>query len=78
MSGATCPYCKVPMQEGFVVDNARTRMVTEWVEGKPEYNFLSSVKVGGKVMIQIATYRCPQCGHLESYATGPQRRGPWL
>jgi hypothetical protein len=59
------------MEEGFIADRTDDARfaVTDWVEGKPEKSFWTGVKTGDKVKIQITTYRCASCGHLELYAT---------
>ncbi len=65
----TCPKCGSKMEEGFVPEIFRSgigKMV--WVEGKPERDFWTGVKVPGKKLIAISTYRCAQCGYLEFYA----------
>jgi len=43
------------------------RLPSKWVEGLPEYRFWN-IKVSGKRQLEIASYRCTRCGHLESYA----------
>jgi hypothetical protein len=56
------------MEQGFVVDESYSRrMPSKWVEGPPEY-WMWNVKLRGKRQIEIATYRCRNCGFLESYA----------
>ena len=65
----TCPKCQAAMKEGFVLDRDQSRnRVEEWVEGEPEPSFWTGVKRLGRTRIEIATYRCPKCGYLESYA----------
>ena len=65
----TCSKCGKPMEEGFVVDNTYGGgLVSSWVAGPPEAKFLGGVKITGRDKFQIRTYRCPDCGFLESYA----------
>jgi len=56
------------MERGFVVDESYgRRLVSKWTEGAPEY-WMWNVAVRGKRQLEIATYRCRNCGYLESYA----------
>ncbi|MEA2694092.1 MAG: hypothetical protein QOJ16_3479 [Acidobacteriota bacterium] len=69
MQTVTCPKCRSEMEEGFVADNTSGAVLpSQWVEGEPEKSFWTRTKMRGKVQVQIRTYRCPQCGYLESYA----------
>ena len=43
-------------------------MAARWVAGKPEPSFWTGTKVRDKEQRTLTTYRCPQCGYLESYA----------
>jgi hypothetical protein len=59
------------MEEGFVADHIVLNTVASvWVEGRPEGTFLGKhvVTMSGKTKRQVETYRCVQCGYLESYA----------
>jgi hypothetical protein len=57
------------MTEGFIMDASHGAvLVPRWVAGKPERSFWSGTKVTGKEQCKVATYRCPKCGYLESYA----------
>ncbi len=40
----------------------------EWAEGPPEKSFWTGFKLKGKEKLRVATYRCPKCGLLQSYA----------
>ena len=66
----TCPKCKAEMKEGFALDRSHygTPTVETWMEGKPEPSFWSGLKTKGKEQYAVTTYRCVQCGYLESYA----------
>lgn len=48
--------------------DANYRAVGEWVEGMPERSFWSGLKVAGRERIPVVTYRCRNCGILQSYA----------
>ena len=44
-------------------------MAARWVAGQPEPSFWTGTKVRDKEQRTLTTYRCSQCGYLESYAT---------
>lgn len=58
------------MEEGFVPDLAHLNSPTapKWMEGAPEPSFWQGLKMKGKERIPVMTFRCPQCGLLQSYA----------
>jgi hypothetical protein len=65
-----CPACRMPMQEGFVLDvghNGRI-LATRWTEGVPEKGFLQGLKVKGRRQLDTVTFRCPKCGWLIWFA----------
>jgi DNA-directed RNA polymerase subunit RPC12/RpoP len=63
-----CPRCQGSMEEGYILDESYgRRLPSKWVEGAPEY-WLWNLKVRGKRQLVLTTYRCRQCGFLESYA----------
>ena len=58
------------MEEGFLMDATHGGvMVARWVAGQPEPSFWTGTKVRDKEQRTLTTYRCSQCGYLESYAT---------
>jgi hypothetical protein len=63
-----CPKCKEKMEQGFVVDYGHgNTTVSHWSAGEPQRCF----PWGGVIVKdqrQITTYRCTECGYLESYA----------
>lgn len=64
-----CPKCNGSMTEGFIFDQSQgTVFVNSWVEGHPEPSILHGIKISGRRRFNIATYRCEQCGYLESRA----------
>lgn len=69
--GLACLRCGGPMESGFVADKAHYSMpeTQKWVEGAPEHSFWSGLKMKGREIIPVTTYRCERCGFLESYAT---------
>ena len=64
------PKCDRAMAEGFLAVRSRAGMVfsmEQWEEGPPERSFWSGIKQKSKP-VALATWRCPGCGYLESYA----------
>jgi predicted RNA-binding Zn-ribbon protein involved in translation (DUF1610 family) len=62
----SCPKCKGSMESGLVRDyfslNSADCYQSKWSEGLPKvFGRHDSAK-------KILTYRCTQCGYLESYA----------
>jgi predicted RNA-binding Zn-ribbon protein involved in translation (DUF1610 family) len=67
----TCPKCGNAMQRGFIPDEYRDRNeISVWVPGVPERSPSNgAIELADSQMWRIATYRCRNCGYLESYAT---------
>ncbi len=71
MQPPKCARCGGQMQEGFIPDAARHGSgVPFWVAGKPDLGVFGHANIGGKEAHRILTFRCAQCGYLESYALG--------
>jgi hypothetical protein len=69
MNTPTCPKCSKKMEEGFIVDHSHAiNMQAEWIEGAPQRAFWTGLKLRGKVRRPVATFCCPSCGYLESFA----------
>lgn len=70
MTGHNCPSCRTDMEEGFLLDRTEANIPgqQEWVEGPPEPSFWMGLKLKGKDRLRVATYRCPRCGLLQSFA----------
>ena len=68
-----CLRCGGPMEQGFVADKAHYSVpeTQTWVEGAPERTFWSGLKMKNRQVLVVMTFRCEQCGYLESYATAP-------
>jgi ssDNA-binding Zn-finger/Zn-ribbon topoisomerase 1 len=68
----SCPKCNDKMELGFMPDSHywafSLQMATKWVAGKPAFSFWHFFK---KPPLRVTTYRCPNCGYLESYAHTP-------
>lgn len=60
------------MEEGYIIDRGDYNIgqVNTWVEGEPVKSFWSGLKVKDKQRFQVKTFRCANCGYLESYAIG--------
>lgn len=59
------------MRPGFILDQAYGHNAqSSWVEGFAEKSFWSGIKLKGRTVIPILTYRCVGCGLLRSYASG--------
>lgn len=62
------------MEQGYIVDHGHSVVYpSAWVEGIPRWGRLLGLKLRGKTKLPITSYRCPECGRLDSYA-GP---GEW-
>lgn len=68
MAPPVCAKCRGAMELGFVPDNADRCGILEqeWAVGRPVDGFFG-IHVAGRTYT-IRTYRCTQCGYLESYA----------
>ncbi|HXI20046.1 MAG TPA: PF20097 family protein [Gemmatimonadales bacterium] len=66
-----CPKCECPMEPGVLLDRGHYDSLgtAEWLEGNPEKSIWTGLKTKGKERLPVRTYRCPQCGYLESYAS---------
>jgi hypothetical protein len=59
------------MQQGYIPDrNAGWYEPTKWFEGGLQIGALGGVKRSKTKPLLVRTYRCVQCGYLESYAAG--------
>ncbi len=74
----SCPKCQSTMKCGFMLDHTYgARTVGNWVEGEPERSIWYGVKLGGKKVMEVETWRCSKCGFLESYANKEIRHSAW-
>ncbi len=77
MSDLKCAKCQGSMEEGFMPEYAHpTLLVTRWYPGAPKE---AEIRVLGMKVVEwldlresgmrvVSTYRCVNCGYLESYA----------
>jgi hypothetical protein len=64
-----CPKCHAAMFEGFIPDRMDGgTAVREFYDRPPEKSIWVGVKLSGRKHYEVKTFRCPQCGYLESYA----------
>ena len=65
-----CPKCNCEMVQGFIFDreDGGLRRVINWVEGAPDKAFWTVTKVPEEKCVPVGTFRCSECGFLESYA----------
>lgn len=66
-----CTQCgTVGLEPGFVEDGGEhSRGYARWIAGPLERGLLGNAKRAGRPRRQIDAYRCPNCAHLELFAT---------
>jgi hypothetical protein len=64
-----CPKCRHSMERGFIPDSSYGAiLIASWVAGVPEKGWMGGVKLKGRQVLDITTFRCSSRGYLESYA----------
>jgi hypothetical protein len=64
-----CSKCTGEMEAGFVLDLAHSGVYPAiWAGGPLEKNWLGGVKIRNKRFYRVETWRCKDCGNLESCA----------
>ena len=65
-----CIRCHAHMESGWVPDNTDGGLQRQnWSPGEPQPSFWTGLKVEKRdKVIPVTTFRCPNCGYLESYA----------
>lgn len=65
-----CPRCQGSMELGVIInkDSGGMRSTSRWIEGVAEKSWFGGVKLGGRRLVEIETFRCRRCNLLESYA----------
>jgi len=68
-----CPKCGKQMEEGYIPNRGIGFKKLQasspvWISGKPENSFLGYLDLDGKMTFDIITFRCQDCGYLESYS----------
>ena len=70
-----CPDCKQAMYEGFTLDQTYgSTNQGRWVEGRPETSIWTGLRLKGRRIFPVTTYRCGSCGLLRSYCFRPLER----
>lgn len=66
----TCSKCGTKMEEGFILEKGSCDhpSTNEWIEGKQERSFWFGLKLTNREHRNVKTFRCEECGYLESYA----------
>lgn len=68
-----CIRCRVAMEKGFVIDGRHSGFVQQqWSSGIPQSSFWMGLKLDKDRIVSVTTWRCPECGYLESYAIRQQ------
>ena len=67
---SNCPKCQGQLEKGYVADLAHGAiMQSAWTAGEPvPRRFFQGIKWDQDANTPIVTYRCRDCGYLESYA----------
>ena len=64
-----CGKCEGSMSIGVVVDHGYgTNYPERWQRGEAKMSWFGSLKESRKAQLDVETWRCDQCGYLESYA----------
>lgn len=72
-----CPECQVVMQQGIIIDHTYANLLASaWHPWPVEFNKFFGFDVGKSHgmkldrtrMLQVSSFRCPQCGLLRNYA----------
>lgn len=66
-----CIRCDGELEQGFMVDKGddNASHQAQWASGQPHKSFwrISAVRSDSKMLL-VVTYRCKNCGRLESFA----------
>ena len=61
------------MEPGFLVDHTYGAVAkSEWASGDPRYSRWLGMRMDGRQLYDVMTFRCMRCGLLESYAADPE------
>lgn len=63
----TCAKCDGEMEVGYIPDYRPSIKPSFWVKGLPKKSFWTGI-VEPDRLTPIITFRCTNCGYLESYA----------
>ena len=69
-----CARCGETMEAGYFIDHGHGATYPQaWVAGVAQWSRWLGMRIPREEKKPVTTYRCPQCGLLESYA----RPGKW-
>jgi hypothetical protein len=65
-----CSKCNSDMEEGFLLEkgDAGVLSLQTWASGKPVKSWISGINLKDKTIYDVKTFRCIECGYLDSYA----------
>ena len=64
-----CIRCRTQMERGCFINWAEGVYARQqWYPGEPERSCWRGLKLKKGKAVTVTTFRCPSCGHLESYA----------
>jgi hypothetical protein len=64
-----CLTCNQAMEPGYLVDHGHGAVYpAAWIAGIPKWSRWLGLKIKGKTKVPVATFCCPQCGRLDSFA----------
>lgn len=65
-----CIRCQARMECGYLPDGGDTNLLFRhwWAAGTYKLDCWKHPKVSRDQLVPVTTYRCPNCGYLESYA----------
>ena len=64
-----CIKCQAQMELGYVPDGTHGGYTQQgWFPGVPVKSFWMGLKMETNQLVLVTTFRCPNCGYLESYA----------
>ena len=72
MNAPNCSKCDAVMEEGFILDRGHYNSLKQlvWIEGKLDVSrWTGGLKTKDRLAFTVITFRCPNCGLLESYAS---------
>lgn len=64
-----CPFCRLAMSSGVILDRmSGTNVRPTWIPEPAETSWFGSLREPKGPQLLVATYRCPTCGFLASFA----------
>lgn len=64
-----CARCSGTMETGLLLDRTQAQIYPAvWTDGPVKRNWLGGLKASDSRLYRVETWRCTDCGYLESYA----------